>query len=200
MSGDVPRFAVEPFGDRSFLVRFAAEPSAPLTTVLAGLARAASRLQGVVDACPGLTTVLVETDGREPGLVGVALPDLMAAVEPAGGVVHDVELLYDGEDLEWICEHLGLAQKTVIAMHSKPVYDVRLLGSPGFVYLSDVPTRIAAPRLAEPRRMVPAGSVGIGGSQTGIYGRPRPGGWRIIGHAAQVPMVVPGDRVRFIPR
>jgi allophanate hydrolase subunit 1 len=77
---------------------------------------------------------------------------------------------------------------------------VRLLGSPGFVYLSDVAADIAVPRLGEPRKAVPAGSVGIGGTQTGIYARPRPGGWRIIARAPDLPQMIPGDRVRFVPR
>ncbi|CAN5791089.1 5-oxoprolinase subunit PxpB [soil metagenome] len=196
----MPDFQVEPFGDRSFVVRFASEPSAALTAILAGLAGTAARLDGVVDACPGLTTVLVETDGREPGVVAAALPALMATLAPMESKLHEVEVLYDGEDLEWVCRHLGLAQEAVIALHSEPVYDVRLLGSPGFVYLSDVVAEIAVPRLSEPRQMVPAGSVGIGGRQAGIYGRGRPGGWRIIARAAEVPMVIPGDRVKFVPR
>lgn len=200
MSGEMPEFTVEDFGDRSFLVRFSAEPSADLTAILAALAKAAARLDGVLDACPGLTTVLVETQSGQRDVVHSALPALMAEVEPAEGTLHEIEVTYDGEDLGWVCEHLGLTPETLIALHSEPVYDVRLLGSPGFVYLSDVPQEIAVPRLSEPREMVPAGSVGIGGRQAGIYGRARPGGWRILGRAAQVPMIVPGDRVRFVPR
>lgn len=195
-----PTFRVEPFGDRSFLVRFAEEPCAELTTILAGLARGAARLDGVLDACPGLTTVLVETDGRQPGAVGAAIPELMAKVEPAEGTLHRIEVTYDGEDLEWVCGHLGVTPDDLVGQHSGQLYDVRLLGSPGFVYLSDVPPVIAVPRLSEPRQMVPAGSVGIGGRQAGIYGRARPGGWRIIARAAQVPPVVPGDRVEFVPK
>jgi 5-oxoprolinase (ATP-hydrolysing) subunit B len=193
-------FRVEPFGDRSFVVRFAGEPCAELTTILAGLARAAVRLDGVLDACPGLTTVLVETDGRQPAAVGAAIPELMANVKPAEGTLHRIEVTYDGEDLEWVCGHLGVTPGDLVGLHSGQTYDVRLLGSPGFVYLSDVPPGIAVPRLSEPRQMVPAGSVGIGGRQAGIYGRARPGGWRIIARAAQVPPVVPGDRVEFVPR
>jgi len=195
-----PKFTVEPFGDRSFLVRLEAEPSAGLTAVLAGLAKAAGRLEGVLDACPGLTTVLVEARSDRRDAIHAALPALMAEVQPAEGTLHEIAVTYDGEDLEWVCAHLGLTASTVIDLHSAPIYDVRLLGSPGFVYLSDVPGEIAVPRLEEPRQMVPAGSVGIGGRQAGIYGRARPGGWRIIGRAAQVPMVIPGDRVRFVPR
>lgn len=200
MSGDLPQFKVEAFGDRSFLVRFSAEPSADLTAILAALAKAAARMEGVLDACPGLTTVLVEAEDDRRDAVRAALPALMAEVEPAEGALHEVEVTYDGEDLEWVCEHLGLEREALIALHSEAVYDVRLLGSPGFVYLSDVVPELAVPRLPEPREMVPAGSVGIGGRQAGIYGRARPGGWRILGRAAEVPMIVPGDRVRFAPR
>lgn len=200
MSDEVPEFSVDDFGDRSFMVRFSAEPSAGLTAILAALAKAAAGLEGVLDACPGLTTVLVEARSDHRDAVRAALPALMAEVEPAEGTLHEIEVTYVGEDLEWVCEHLGLTSEALVALHSEPVYDVRLLGSPGFVYLSDVSPKIAVPRLSEPREMVPAGSVGIGGSQAGIYGRARPGGWRILGRTAEVPAIVPGDRVRFVPR
>lgn len=200
MSTGLPPFRVESFGDRSFMVRFPAEPSAGLTALLAALAKSAARLPGVLDACPGLTTVLVEADGAYRDAVRAAIPALMAEVEPSEGTLHEVGVTYDGQDLDWACEHLGLERRALIALHSQPVYDVRLLGSPGFVYLSDVAPGIAVPRLSEPREMVSAGSVGIGGRQAGIYGRARPGGWRILGRADEVPAIVPGDRVRFVPR
>jgi KipI family sensor histidine kinase inhibitor len=199
VSAGLPQFSVEAFGDRSFLIRSAAEPSADLTAVLAGLAKAADGLEGVLDACPGLTTVLVEAESDRRDAVEAALPALMAEVEPVEGVLHEIDVTYGGEDFEWACEHLGLEPEALITLHSRPVYDVRLLGSPGFVYLSDVPPEIALPRLSEPRQMVPAGSVGIGGRQAGIYGRARPGGWRIVARAAGVPRIVPGDRVSFVP-
>jgi len=142
----------------------------------------------------------VEAESDRRDAVHAALPALMAEVEPSEGTLHEVDVTYDGEDLDWVCSHLGLEPEALIFLHSEPVYDVRLLGSPGFVYLSDVRPEIAVPRLSEPRQMVPAGSFGIGGRQAGIYGRARPGGWRILGRAAVVPMIVPGDRVRFVPQ
>lgn len=193
-----PGYSVEMLGDRAVLVRFHAEPSSQLTALLTGLARAATGIEGVLDACPGLTSVLIETP--HPSKAEAAVPGLMAEVEPAEGTLHRVELTYDGEDLEWVCNYLQTDPQTLIARHSAAAYDVRLLGSPGFVYLSDVAEDIAVPRLDEPRRSVAAGSVGIGGRQTGIYGLPRPGGWRIIGRAGELPVMAPGDRVRFSPR
>jgi len=80
--------------------------------------------------------------------------------------------------------------------------------SPGFPYLGGMPAELATPRLAAPRKLVPAGSVAIGGAQTGIYPMASPGGWRIIGRtalclfdaAAEPPALLRmGDRVRFVP-
>ena len=191
--------AVENFGDRSLLIRFDGKPSPELTAQLTGLAQEASHLAGVVDAAPGLTTVLVESDGKDLDAVRAKIPAMLAACEPLKGRAVEVPARYDGPDLEWACGHLEISLDELIALHSEPVYDVRLLGSPGFIYLSEVPAGIALPRLEEPRKHVPAGSIGIGGTQTGIYGRARPGGWRLLATAREVPEVRPGDRVKFVP-
>jgi KipI family sensor histidine kinase inhibitor len=190
---------IETFGDRALLIRFEGPPSPELTALLSGLAHEVSRLPDVVDAAPGLTTVLVESDGRYLDALRARIPAMLAACEPLKGRVVEVPARYEGPDLEWACEHLGISVDELVSRHSEPVYDVRLLGSPGFIYLSDVPSDIALPRMEEPRRHVPAGSIGIAGTQTGIYGRARPGGWRLLATAQEVPEVRPGDRVKFIP-
>jgi inhibitor of KinA len=78
--------------------------------------------------------------------------------------------------------------------------------APGFAYLAGLPDALATPRLATPRRRVPAGSVGIAGHQTGVYPFSTPGGWRLIGRTplrmfrAERPgmcLLAIGDRVRF---
>ena len=189
--------SIDAFGDRALMVRFEGPPSPELTSLLNWVARQAAGVAGVVDAAPGLTSVLVET--IDPSRLQEVLPALLESAEPREGRLFEVPVHYDGEDLEWVCGHLGLTAEQVIGLHSERVYDVRLLGSPGFVYLSDVHPSIAVPRLEQPRTMVKGGSVGIGGSQAGIYRLPRPGGWRLIGTTSQVPAVRPGDRVRFLP-
>lgn len=193
-----PPWKVEPLGDQALLLRFDAEPSTRLTLLLAGVAKAAVRLPEVLDSCPGMTTVLIET--ADPEGIRQRIPGLIQEVKPAPGTLHEVPVTYDGEDFSWACEHLGMDPGRLISLHSGETYDVRLLGSPGFVYLSDVPAEIAVPRLDEPRELVPAGSVGIAGRQGGIYGRARPGGWRLIARTGDLPRIVPGDRVRFVPR
>ena len=96
----------------------------------------------------------------------------------------------------------------MIARHSAPTYTVATIGfAPGFPYLSGLDPALALPRLATPRLRVPAGSVAIGGAQTGVYPRESPGGWRLIGRTPlrlfdplRMPpsTLAPGDRVRFV--
>jgi inhibitor of KinA len=80
--------------------------------------------------------------------------------------------------------------------------------APGFAYLGELPHGLTTPRLATPRRSVPAGSVGIAGSQTGVYPIATPGGWRLLGRTpvkmfqpdrAEMSLLAIGDRVRFVP-
>jgi KipI family sensor histidine kinase inhibitor len=125
--------------------------------------------------------------------------------------LHDIAVHYGGEhgpDLDALAEHAGLPSRDVIELHAAGEYRVAMLGfSPGFPYLLGLDPRLAMPRLDTPRTRVPAGSVGIGGAQTGIYPQSGPGGWRIIGRTTLAlfdplhdppTLLAPGDRVRFI--
>ncbi|MCX6943358.1 MAG: carboxyltransferase domain-containing protein, partial [Opitutales bacterium] len=78
--------------------------------------------------------------------------------------------------------------------------------APGFPYLGGLPAKLSVPRRATPRPAVPAGSVGIGGAQTGIYPLATPGGWQIIGRtplalfrpgATEPALLRVGDGVKF---
>ena len=113
-----------------------------------------------------------------------------------------------GPDLESLATAAGLDTGAAIALHAGGEYRVAMLGfAPGFPYLGGLDQRLAAPRRATPRVRVAAGSVGIGGVQTGIYQREGPGGWNIIGRTplrlfdplrATPCLLVPGQRVRFV--
>ena len=119
----------------------------------------------------------------------------------------EVPVRYGGPDLDDVARLAGMTADEVIVLHSGAEYVVYFLGfSPGFPYLGGMPEALATPRLASPRLRVPAGSVAIGGSQTGIYPVASPGGWRIIGRtplelfrADREPpaLLAMGDRVRF---
>ena len=90
-----------------------------------------------------------------------------------------------GPDLPTVAEFGRCSEAEAVQIHSRKVYRVYMLGFlPGFAYLGTVDARIAIPRLDMPRLRVPAGSVGIAGSQTGVYPCDTPGGWRIIGRTA----------------
>lgn len=186
-------------GDRALLVRFSARPSKSLTGILSALSRAARSIEGVIDAAPGYRTVLVEVEPGSRDEIARHLPDLVGEVQPEVGQRHKVAVRYDGEDLDWVCTATDISRGELVEIHSARTYDVRMVGSPGFIYLSAVARRIAVPRMDDPRTLVAEGSVGIGGTQTGIYGKARPGGWRLIGTVLEVPAVAPGDRVRFVP-
>lgn len=112
-----------------------------------------------------------------------------------------------GPDLAEVAAHAGLDVETVVELHSRALYAVYFLGAhPGFAYLAGLDPRLHTPRRAEPRLKVPAGSVAIGGAQTGTIAQASPSGWQLIGmteqtffDAAKTPpaMLAPGDRVRF---
>ena len=112
-----------------------------------------------------------------------------------------------GPDLDALAANAGMDMEAAVALHAGGDYRVAMLGfAPGFPYLVGLDERLAAPRRATPRVRVAAGSVGIGGAQTGIYPREGPGGWNIIGRTPlrlfdpdrDGPcLLVPGQRVRF---
>lgn len=115
-----------------------------------------------------------------------------------------------GPDLAEVARAADLTSQQVVELHSSADYVVYFIGfQPGFPYLGGLDERLHTPRRAEPRLVVPGGSVGIGGSQTGIYPLAAPGGWQLIGHTPlslfdpqqQPPTLLrPGDSVRFVPQ
>jgi KipI family sensor histidine kinase inhibitor len=131
-------------------------------------------------------------------------------VSPETPVV-EIPVCYGGEfgpDLGDVSAACGLHPSEVIREHAAGDYIVYFLGfSPGFPYLGGMSERIAAPRRATPRKRVPAGSIAIGGNQTGAYPLASPGGWQLIGRtplalfdARRTPpaLLSLGDRVRFV--
>lgn len=114
-----------------------------------------------------------------------------------------------GPDLADVANSRGLTPAQVIELHASAIYTVYFLGFvPGFAYLGELPEALSTPRLATPRRSVPAGSVGIAGRQTGVYPISTPGGWRLLGRTplamfrpekSEMSLLSIGDRVRFTP-
>ena len=126
------------------------------------------------------------------------------------GKIHDVPVRYGGDsgpDFDAVCRDHAIDSKTLIQLHTEPEYVVTAIGfTPGFPYLEGLPKNLKTPRRSTPRRHVPAGSVGIGGSQTGVYPFETPGGWHLIGrtdtkffdlNSSPPALLQPGDRVHF---
>ena len=136
----------------------------------------------------------------------------LEAVQLTEATLVEIPVCYGGEfgpDLAEVCALRGLTEVQAIELHASVEYLVYFLGFvPGFAYLGDLSKELAMPRLAAPRRRVPAGSVGIAGSQTGVYPFATPRGWRLIGRTPVkifraerdgLSLLSIGDRVRFTP-
>jgi inhibitor of KinA len=138
------------------------------------------------------------------------LRDKMGQAPEVDSRIVDIPVCYGGEygpDLELVARHNGLTPEEVIAIHCQAEYLVHMIGFlPGYPYLGGMSSLIATPRRETPRLTVPAGSVGIGGAQTGIYPFDSPGGWQIIGRTTErlfspdrtpPALLATGDTVRF---
>lgn len=214
-----------PLGDCAVLVVLKAKNSVAALESVEKKTRAlrAAVAAGVTDIVPAFTTVTVHYDpariaageGTPFERVCRWIKEAPAAPKdarrkPAAAVV--VPVCYGGEqgpDLAAVAAHTKLAEAEVIRVHTKAVYRVAAVGfSPGFPYLLGMAPRLATPRRATPRTLVPAGSVGIGGAQTGVYPTATPGGWALIGRTplrffrpeneADPTLLEAGDTVKFI--
>jgi KipI family sensor histidine kinase inhibitor len=196
-----------PCGDAAVLVEFAS-----LTEGLAYFRAAdAARPDGVVDLVPGARTLLATCDPAVLALT--ALRYWLSTIEPGaatpvGSSTVEVPVRYDGEDLEEVARILGMSPAEVIHLHTTSTWTVAFGGfAPGFGYLVTDHTRLVVPRRASPRTLVPAGAVGLAGEFSGVYPRPSPGGWQLIGStdailwdASREPpaLLTPGTTVRFV--
>jgi len=212
-------FTVKPVGDCAVLAVFGDtvdEETNAAVTVLERLIRGAS-LPGVGETIPAFASLLIhydplDTDYRTvaDALIGLDM-DFGPKGLPGGRTV-DIPVCYGGEygeDLPFVARHSGLTEEEVITRHSSRSYRIYMLGFlPGFPYLGGLDEKLFTPRLSDPRTKIPAGSVGIGGEQTGIYPFESPGGWQLIG---RTPLTLfdpekggdlpyrAGDFIRFVP-
>lgn len=214
----VPGMRTIDASDRSLLVVFDDRITLAAHRDVLRLTPLLRRVPGVTNVHPAYASILIDFDPlaiRHSGVERAAaelFAEAAAAPVPEPRLV-EIPVVYGGEygpDLEGVAALTGHTPDEVVAIHSGAEYLVYFLGfSPGFPYLGGMPESIAAPRLETPRRRVPAGSVAIGGRQTGVYPMASPGGWRIIGRtplrlfdlAADPPVLLQmGDRVRFVER
>jgi KipI family sensor histidine kinase inhibitor len=190
------KFVVEPLGDRALILRFLPErgerPERIDDAVADRAASLAARLRarpiaGQRDAVSAYASVVVSFGAAFTGRDRVAISRRLSCLARApvgelGCASLGIPVEYGGPDLAFVARMHGLSERQVIDLHQKPLYRVCQIGfTPGFPYLSGLPPKLVTPRLETPRTRVAAGSVGIGGAQTGIYTVDGPGGWRLIG-------------------
>ncbi len=204
-----------PVGDTGVLAvfeqRIAEEVSAQVTA-LADAVRAA-QIPGVGEMVPAFASLLIRYDPLSADYDAVAdavsaLAEHLPPPRTDAGQLVTIPVCYGGEygpDLAFVAGHAGLTEEEVIRCHTGRTYRIYMLGFlPGFPYLGGLDPALVTPRLQTPRTAIPAGSVGIGGEQTGVYPVSSPGGWQLIGRTPlclfdpKRPLrYAAGDRIRF---
>ncbi|MBR1856414.1 MAG: 5-oxoprolinase subunit PxpB [Oribacterium sp.] len=210
---------IVPEGDASLLIQFEQVISPEVNQKIAAAAKLirAQQISGIIDMIPTYCSLLINYNplviSYETLYKRVESIVRMESHSEAGKKkVWEIPVVYGGAygpDLGAIAEHAGISEEEVIKIHSSQDYLIYMLGFlPGFTYLGGLDEKIHTPRLASPRVRIPAGSVGIGGSQTGIYPMDSPGGWQLMGMTPvktydpdrETPILVEaGDYIRFVP-
>jgi KipI family sensor histidine kinase inhibitor len=209
---------IEPLGDGALLIRTGdrIDDAANRTAIALAAALRTADLPGVRDIAPAYASVCVryEMSSTHFAAMVARLQPIVEAttsiVRTESGELIDIPVCYGcefGPDLAAVAAHASISADDAIDRHIGASYEVAMLGfMPGFPYLRGLDPTLHTPRLATPRTRVPAGSVAIGGAQTGIYPRELPGGWQIIGRTPLVlfdpirdasALLSPGQKVRF---
>ena len=211
---------ISPVGDRAISIDFGQVIDPKINRYIRQTIERIKELQleGIIELVPTYCALLVEYDAMlysYSEICDIIEPTLEEGITDTTNelvTVVEVPTVYGGEfgpDLSFVASHNHLSEDEVISIHSGTDYLVYMLGFiPGFTYLGGMDPRIATPRLSSPRTLIPAGSVGIAGGQTGTYPSDSPGGWQIIGRTpvtmydmskAQAALLNAGDYVRYVP-
>ena len=208
---------IVPLGDSALLVKLGDEIDVTINQQVHAFAALLnlSPLDGVVETVPAYASLLIHYDpillnyARICSWVRGKLDQLESATLRTPRQF-EVPVRYGGEfgvDLKFVADLHRLHVEDVIRIHSERIYTIYMMGfTPGFPYMGKLDDAISTPRLETPRTHVPAGTVAIAGSQTGIYPIDSPGGWRLLGRTSlqifdlnsESPFLfAPGDEVKF---
>ncbi|MBI3350259.1 MAG: 5-oxoprolinase subunit PxpB [Burkholderiales bacterium] len=203
---------IHTLGEAALCCTLPAPQSLALQQRIWQLAAGLAEVSGVQALIPGMNNLTMRFDPLQTEAAALERAAQALWVEPPRdrelGRLVEIPVSYDGPDLADVSAHCGLSTEEIVRRHTAAEYCVYFIGfQPGFAYLGGLDESLHTPRRAEPRVAVPAGSVGIGGAQTGIYPLETPGGWQLIGRTrlalfdpqAEPPtLLAPGDRVRFV--
>ena len=183
MSSD---YRILPCGDAALVVKLGNDISVKTGTRVRALMQALSGKEGkgIVDLIPAYCSLTVCFDPLAVSYDKLCRRIARLAAAPESGIsdhrrIYSIPVCYGGEfgpDLADVASMTGLSEREVIARHSAAEYFIYMLGFlPGFPYLGGLDPALAVKRLDSPRQKIPCGSVGIGGSQTGVYPMESPG-------------------------
>lgn len=213
------QFYITIAGDSALNVEFKQEISPEISGLVHSCARMLEEhpIEGVIECIPTICSLMV---CYNPQIISydalcaclqTRLKNITGTAQETRRIV-EIPVCYGGEfgpDIDFVAEHAQLSVPDVIRIHAGVDYLIDMLGfMPGFAYLGGLDKRLHTPRLQSPRTCIEAGSVGIGGAQTGIYPLPSPGGWRLIGKSPvclydpfrdHPILYAAGDYLRFIP-
>lgn len=171
---------------------------------------AAKPVYGQLDLVLATTTLLLVCDSHySAAQAQQRLATSESAVLTASdGRLVEIEVIYDGADLDDVAALTGLGVDGVINAHTGQAWQAAFSGfAPGFVYLKAADSQLEVPRRTTPRVMVPAGAVALAGGFGAVYPQASPGGWQLIGRTNAVlwdlereppALIQPGDRVRYV--
>ncbi|WP_010523595.1 carboxyltransferase domain-containing protein [Nesterenkonia sp. F] len=200
-------------GDRALLAEYA-----DLADVLAHHQHLrAHPLDGQREAVAAARTILLCFDA--PSSAAAARERLarlrVAGFSAAEARVVELDVVYDGEDLDEVAAAVSMSREALIAWHAGQEWTGAFGGfAPGFTYCTpaDAAHALQVPRRETPRTALPAGSVALAAEFSAVYPRVSPGGWQLIGRTAAAmwdldraaagespALVRPGDVVRHRP-
>ena len=209
---------IVPLGDSAMLVQLGDEIDLTINQRVHTLSNliTVSSINGIIETVPAYATLLMHYDPLVLSFTQIKnhLRAIIAQTrenENRKPRLVEVPVRYGGEygiDLESVASHLHLSVDDVIRIHSEKTYTVYMMGfTPGYPYMGKLADALIVPRLEAPRTHVPAGTVAIAGSQTGIYSIESPGGWNLIGwtplklfdpNTDSPFLFAPGDEVKFV--
>jgi KipI family sensor histidine kinase inhibitor len=205
-----------PSGDSAITVEFSRNIDDAANQRVLALDRAVAReaIGGITETVPTYRSLLVHYDPLQIGFEALSEKLMLLAEQPVPPVTNTrrwrIPVAYGGEhgiDLEDVAKTLKTTPDDIVARHVAGNYRVAMIGfTPGWSYLSGLENFLHMPRRQNPRLLTPAGTVSVGGVQTGVQCLAGPSGWHLLGrtavrtyqlHRKPTFLLEPGDRVMF---